>query len=73
MQMCLFLFKVATLDVQRKRHTMMKIPLNAALLETAPVILMTLSFILDLWFLLTLFSGKLSHHKFCFPGSLFLT
>lgn len=60
MLVCLFLLKVATLDVQRKHHTMMKILVNAPLLETAPVILMTLSFILDLWCMLTLLGGKLS-------------
>ena len=48
MLVCLFLLKVATLDVQRKRRTMMKILVNAPLLKTAPVTLMTLSFILDL-------------------------
>lgn len=71
MLVCLFLLKVATLDVQRKRHTLMKILVNVPLLETVPVILMTPSFILDLWCWLTLLGGKLSHHKFCFQGCLF--
>lgn len=71
MLVCLFLLKVATLDVQRKHHSMMKILVNAPLLETAPVILTTLSLILDLWYWLTLLGGKLSHHKFSFQRSLF--
>lgn len=60
---CLFWLKVATLDVHRKLHTMMKILVNAPFLETAPVISTTLSFILELRCCLTLLGGKLSHTK----------
>lgn len=71
--MCVFLLllKVATLDVQKKHHTMMKILVNAPLVETAPVILTTLSFFLALWCMLVLLHGKLSHHQLCFQESLF--
>lgn len=62
MLLFVFLLKGATLDVQRKHHTMMKILVNAPLFETALVILTTLLFILDTWCWLTLLSGKLSHN-----------